>query len=76
VISDSSASCIANVMANSAMGKVYLDTERVNKLFGKTDLVFDTTNLKPFMPIFYEKAGEGRPLMLEVDFKEIKVLFG
>lgn len=45
VISESAATCIANSMANSGIGRTFLDKERINKMFQTYDLEFDTTSL-------------------------------
>ena len=76
MISESAASCIANSMANSAIGRTYLDKARINKAFKTTNLEFDTSSMKQFLPIFERKVGPNAPLELEIDMKDIKVLFG
>lgn len=76
VISESAASCIVNSMANSAIGRTYLDKNRINKAFKTTNLEFDTSSMQHFLPIFFDRVGPEVPLELEVDMKDIKVLFG
>lgn len=76
VISESAASCIANSMANSVIGRTFLDKDRINKAFKTKGLEFDTTSLQHFLPIFSDRVGPNVPLELEVDFKNIKVMFG
>jgi len=76
VISESAASCIANSMANSKIGKTYLDKQAINKAFKTTNLEFDTTSMQQFFPIFFDRVGPSVPLLFEIDMKDIKVLFG
>lgn len=76
VISESAASCIANSMANSKIGMTFLDKDRINKAFKTTNLEFDTTSMKQFLPIFTDRLGPNHPLKLDIDFKDIKVMFG
>ena len=52
VISQSAASCIANSMAKSKIGKTFLDKERINKAFKTTNLEFDSSSMQKFLPIF------------------------
>lgn len=76
VVSESAATCIANSMAKSRIGRTLLDKDRINKAFKTTGIPFDTTSMKHFLPMFANKLGPNVPLILDIDFKDIKVMFG
>lgn len=57
VISDSAASCMAKVIGRSPIGKIELDENRLNQLFGRTDIKLDTSSLAEHIPIFKDKYG-------------------
>lgn len=76
VISESAATCIANSMANSRLGRTYLDKESINKAFKRKDLDFDTNSMQHWLPIFTDKLGPNVPLKFDIDMKDIKVIFG
>ena len=76
VISESAATCIANSMANSAIGRTFLDKKRINKMFESNDLEFDTTSIAQQMPLLGQKIGKDQPLEWELSFRDVKVFFG
>lgn len=76
VVSESAATCIANSMARSRIGRVYLTEDKINKLFQEHDFKFTTTSMKKHLPIFEQRLGKNRPMKWELDFKDIKVMFG
>ena len=76
VVSESAATCIANSMAASRIGRTYFDKDRINKAFKTKNVEFDTTSLQQYLPIFAKKVGPKVPLKFEFDMKDVKVLFG
>lgn len=45
-------------------------------MFNTTDLLFDSSSVSPFLKIFKERLGPNVQLMLKIQFKDVKVLFG
>ena len=45
-------------------------------MLGEHNLKFTTTSMKKHLPIFEERLGKNRPLKWEIDFRDVKVLFG
>lgn len=76
VMSESVATCWANNLAKSKLGKLNIDTPRLNKLFGKTDLKWDTTTLAEHIPLFEEHYGADSEMELNVHFTNLNVIFG
>jgi hypothetical protein len=62
-------------LSNFRLGK------KLSKLFqGFTrkplDIPFTSTSLKNHIPLFYQKYGKNKKLHLDLNFKDVKVLFG
>lgn len=77
VISDSLASCILQNFALSRLGSVTLDTDRVNKLFGRNDIKMDTSFLADslYMTAFKQEIGPKKDLLLDLSIKKPSVQF-
>lgn len=74
VISESAASCFANQIAKSKIGKITLDKEKVNKFWGTGNaLSFNTSSLSPHLPLFEKKLGANKPLKVDLNFRDFKV---
>jgi hypothetical protein len=74
VISESAASCWANQLAKSRIGKVKMDKALNNKFWGTgNQLNFNTTSLAPHLPLFEKKLGSNRPLAFDLTFKDFKI---
>ena len=48
----------------------------MNKLFNVTNIKFDTTSYRKYIPLFQQKLGPKKPLRLETTLKDIEVKFG
>ena len=77
VVTQEAASCMANQWANSQIGKVFLNTQTFNELFG-TNIELTTTLLKEELQlgIFEDLLGKDKKLKMLVGFKDIEVEFG
>ena len=62
VVSESAATCIANQMARSQIGRVYLTEDKINKMLGKRNLKLTTTSMNQHLTIFEKRLGKNRPL--------------
>jgi hypothetical protein len=76
VVSESAAGCILNNLAVSPIGRLILDENRINQLFKKSGMKFNTNSLATYLPIFQQKLGENVPMGLHLRFKNINVMFG
>uniref|UniRef100_A0A7S3IHA3 Uncharacterized protein n=2 Tax=Strombidium inclinatum TaxID=197538 RepID=A0A7S3IHA3_9SPIT len=76
VVSESAMTCILNNFAASPIGKVELDSHRMDQLFSQSGLKFDTTLLKDYIPVLYKKVGKDVDLTLVLEFEKIKTIFG
>lgn len=76
VVSESAATCIANSMANSKIGRTVLSKDSINKAFKTTGIPFDTTSMQHYLPMFANKLGPNAPLVFDFDMKDVKVMFG
>jgi hypothetical protein len=65
-----------NSFAASALGTVYLDEPKVNKLFNVKGLKMDTSSLAPHLPLFQQKLGPNKSLKAVVSANHITVTFG
>jgi hypothetical protein len=45
-------------------------------MFGEHNLYFTTTSMKKHLPIFEQRLGKNKALKWEIDFKDVKILFG
>ena len=64
VISESAASCIADSVTRSPIGKLELDETRMNQLFERNDIKLDSTSIAEHIPIFQDKYGKKKPLKI------------
>lgn len=81
VMSEESATCMANALAESEIGEINLTGKKLSKLFQgftrkQLDIPFTSTALKNHIPLFYQKLGKNKNLRLDLTFKDVKVLFG
>lgn len=76
VVSESAATCLANRVAESAIGKLILNSTTVSALWDDPEEDFTTTSLGKHFPIIEQKLGKGRPLTGETSVKDVTVLFG
>lgn len=77
VVSESTATCFANQLAKSKIGKVSLNKDKVNKFWGTGNaLNFNTSSLSPHLPLFQKKLGDNKPLKVDLNMRDFKVQFG
>lgn len=69
-------SCIANQWAQSDLGKLSLNEDRFNQLFGVSGYKLNTTSISKHVKLFEEKLGPNKTLKFDAQFKDIKVQFG
>ena len=75
VITESAFSCMVNAISQSPMGLITLNTEKMNALFFRNDLVFDTKTLEPIIPIFYEKLNKTSEMEVKFHMREVSTHF-
>lgn len=75
VISESAATCALNSLALSPIGLIQLDATKLNQLFEKDYIKFDSGSLAKYLPVFQRKIGDA-DMKAELSFKNIKVMFG
>jgi hypothetical protein len=51
-MTESAASCMSNAIAESPIGKLNLNQEKINQLFNVTDIKTDTTSIAAHIPLF------------------------
>lgn len=76
VVSESAATCWANQVAKSNLGKIFLNSKSTAALWGEPGLTLDSTKLNEHLPIFYEKIGANKTLKADISFKDFNVMFG
>ena len=79
VISEAAASCMANAIARSEIGKIMINKDKIKKMFSSYrlgDYLFTTTSIRKYIPIFERKLGKNMDLHLDLSFKDINILFG
>ena len=79
LVSEAAATCMANAFASSEVGKVLIDKKTINQMFASSnlgELHFNTTSLNHYLPLFKEKLGKDVPMVLQLSFNNIQVLFG
>ena len=78
MVSEDLASCILENVAVSEIGAIHLNSEKLNKFFGKTNLHMDTSFLAQALNIdtFQNKLGTGQPLEAVLKMKNPKLSFG
>lgn len=76
-ISEDTATCMAEVISRSPIGKFELDDHTLNALLEVEGVrIINTKSLKPKIPILTEKIGYDVPLLLELGYKDMEVHFG
>lgn len=65
-----------NNIAQSPIGELHLDSDKVAKLFKFDEFPFTSTTIAQQIPLFQEKLGDDIPIQLTLGFKDVKVLFG
>lgn len=73
VITDAAATCIAEAVQQSKLGKFILNEHTLNELLGTEGLKWDTTHLKQKIPILAEKIGDDVPLEFELSYRDMKI---
>lgn len=73
VITDAAATCIAEAVQKSKLGKFILNERTLNELMGTTDLKWDTNHLKQKIPILANKIGDDIPLEFELSYRDMKI---
>lgn len=77
VISEGSATCIANQIASSKLGKIHMNKEKFNAFWGTGDkLEFSTTSFSSHLPMFQDKLGANVNLVGDFSFKDMNVHLG
>lgn len=76
VISDAAATCAMATFAKSNIGTVFLNQKALEALFFVEDLTFTTSSIAANLPIFEQKIGYDKPMLLELGFKDPSVMFG
>ena len=76
VIGESAFQCIANQWAKSDLGKLHINEQKFNELFGVQGYKLNTTSMAPHIKLFQEKMGKDKPLRFNAEFRDIKVQFG
>lgn len=76
VVTESAATCILENFAKSPIGKVILMPDNVADFFdGRNDIKLNTSYLKKFFPIFYDRLGPDEDLTFRMEMKKPKVYF-
>lgn len=75
VISESAATCLMQNFAESPIGHLELNTNKINQLFERTDIRLDSTGLNKLMPVFEDKLGANQPLIFKLGMTKPKVYF-
>lgn len=76
VVSNVAATCFAEALTKSKLGKFNLNKRSLNAMLGTDgDLDFDTTSMGLLLPILKEKTGLGRPLNFEISWRDMKIDF-
>ena len=76
VISESTASCFANQIAQSDIGLIKLDAEKVRNFWGLDEASdFTTSSLATHFPLFEEWFGPDVPLRMELNLHNILIAF-
>jgi len=75
VVSESAATCTLNNFMASPIGRIELNTDKVNQLFYRDDLRLDTDFIFDYMPVFRNTIGK-KSLQMVLNTENIKVLFG
>jgi len=76
VVGESTLSCFVNKVAASDIGKIQLDTERFNQLFGVEGYYFNTSSIAPHVQLFEEKLGKDKPLVVDLTFNHFHIELG
>ena len=76
VMTEAALSCALNSMANSEIGYVNLNEERLNKFFNVNNLKFDTSSFAKHIPLFKQKLGANKPLKLWIYMEGIDIKLG
>jgi len=65
-------------VAKSEIGTVSLNKYTIGELFNnpKMNIEFDTTSIAKNIPLFEDKLGENVPLKMDLNFKNINIMFG
>jgi hypothetical protein len=51
-MTESAASCMCNAIAESPIGKLNLNQEKINQFFNVTDIKTDTSSIAKHIPLF------------------------
>lgn len=77
VITEAAASCFVNTVAESRIGTLDLNTDKINQMLGLQDpsFAFDTNFLEQDIPMFAQKLGKDTALRLKLGFKDVAIQF-
>lgn len=76
VVSEAAATCLMTTISKSKIGKYQINKDKLRILFGNDKLRFDTQSISPQIPIFKEKIGAEKPLLLELGYADPHIMFG
>ena len=75
VISESAASCWAENLASSKIGKLTINSNTISKMTGN-NIQFYTESIYEHLPLFAQKLGNNTKMAVTVQLKDISILFG
>ena len=76
VLTESAATCMANQLAQSDIGKINLNSARWDQFFMVDGFKLDSSSISNHIKLFKEKIGENIGLKIDFSFKDIQVYFG